>query len=227
MDDIEAKISLNWGIRMLLAGIAFLGFGLWSLYDGVVKYPGIEETFQTFLEDHRVEQWVPYARENDLPSEYHTDSATGKRYIKSEWDIRTQYIMAAICLPIGILVLGRLLLMMPKRLKADDEAIETTDGTRIPYHRITEVNRDKWDRKGIAVVYFEDENGTERRTKIDDWIFKGGKDILRAIEEHVPPDISGLEPMEEEDDEGSEANADAGDAADSTPDDTAERDGLS
>lgn len=197
MHETEARISLNWGARMLLAGVAFLGFGIWALYDGFVKYPTIEETFQDFIAEYRIEQWVPYAREHGLPTEYKLDSATGRRYIKSDWDIYTQHIMAAVCLPIGMVILGRLLWMMPKRLKSDDDGVVAANGTRIPYDRITFVNRDKWDRKGIAVVFYEDSDGRERRAKIDDWIFKGGKEILQAIEERVPPEVSGLEPLAE------------------------------
>jgi hypothetical protein len=197
---VEAKISLSWGVRMLIAGVAFVGFGVWSLYDGQVKYPKVEAAFQEFFAEDRLEEWVSFAGEKGWKKEWKKEADTGRAHVYSQWDIRTQFIMAAACLPIGLGILLRLVLTVPRRMEADEEGFTATDGTRIPYPAITSIDRRKWDRKGIAVVHYEID-GVPAKTKIDDWIFKGGADILRSIDEHVPPEISGVEPEPEADEE--------------------------
>jgi hypothetical protein len=182
---------------MLIAGVAFAGFGVWSLYDGYVKYPKVEAAFQEFFEQDRLEEWIHVAGEKGWKKEWKKDSATGEAHIYSQWDIRTQFIMAAACLPIGLTILVRLFLTLPKKMTAEEDAFVTTAGERIPYAAVTGLDKKKWDRKGIVIVHYE-LNGVPGKTKVDDWIFKGGADILRSIEENVPPEISGIEPHPEE-----------------------------
>ncbi|MCF7853420.1 MAG: hypothetical protein K9N51_01380 [Candidatus Pacebacteria bacterium] len=195
MINVEARTSMGWSMRMLLAGLAFTAFGLWSLYDGKVKYPRMNrriEAFETFREEHRLEEWEEYAIEQGWPA-----AKPDSHDHKTAWDIRTQFIMAAICLPIGLLVLGRLVWTLPKRMGADDDGVITTSGERVPYDAITRVDRRKWNRKGIVIVHWE-HNHDSGAFKIDDWIFAGGADILHAIEDHVPREISGAPPEEDE-----------------------------
>jgi len=182
----EAKVSVSWAVRMLIAGAAFVGFGCWSLYDGKIKYPKVEQTFQQYHEAGRSEEWVAFAGEKGWKKEWKKNPQTGQTQIYSEWDIRTQFIMAAICLPIGFFTLTRLILTLPRTLRADEEALHGTDGRRIPYRDMVDIDKRKWDRKGIAVVRYEID-GRRGKAKIDDWIFKDGAAVLAEVERHVNP----------------------------------------
>lgn len=52
MERIETKLSRSWILRMVIVGVAFLLFGLWSLYDGKIRYPEVNRDFRGFLADH-------------------------------------------------------------------------------------------------------------------------------------------------------------------------------
>lgn len=129
----EAKVSV---VSMLITGVAFVGFGCWSLYDGWIKYPKIEETFQQYHQAGRGEEWIAYAAGRGWRKEFQRDSVTGAPYLFSDWDIRTQFIMAAACLPIGLIILIRLVWTLPRKLAADKEALCAVNRKRIPYSDI-------------------------------------------------------------------------------------------
>ena len=186
---IEAKMSPSWAVRMLIAGLAFLGFGCWSVYDGKVKYPMVERTFQKYNSEGRFEEWVSVAGQKGWkkdPKEERGPEGERLKYIYSEWDIRTQFIMAAVCLPIGLFILGRLIYTAPRKVAADDEALYATNGIKIPFAAIREIDKKKWDRKGIAVVHYE-LDGKAGKTTLDDWIFKNAAAVLTKVESVVNP----------------------------------------
>ena len=66
---IRADVNMGFYMRFVLIGLAAFGFGLWSVYDGFVKFPNQiirahkyhelkqEEDFET--------KWVEYAREQN------------------------------------------------------------------------------------------------------------------------------------------------------------------
>ncbi|MFO7820834.1 MAG: hypothetical protein R6V56_02060 [Lentisphaeria bacterium] len=232
---IEVKARKGWLVRMIAAGIAFLGFAGWCLYDGMVRYPALENDFQTFYErltpqEHKtlavqmesansknlitktvngIEYGLEVSREEGSPQlvfanldadkDYtvHSQEAGGNTdalYVKSEWDIRTQFIMFAICIIVGGGIIFRVIKSGFKSLTADEAGIHTGRRT-IPYDSLVEIDKRKWHRKSIATVAY---NTAEKRgkLKIDDWIFDNGKELLAMIEEHAGSDVTTLDPKE-------------------------------
>ncbi len=174
-----ARVSRQWVVRMLIAGIAFFGFGLWAVYDGFIYYPRrnhIIERFEEHREAGRMGEWRELAEQKGWPEEPDPDN------YKTQWDIRTQFIMAAICLPLGLVILLRLGLKSRQSMATDEQHFIATNGRRIPYSAIVSLDKRRWDSKGIAEVYYENEQGRRRKTRVDTWIFKGGDGILRDIE---------------------------------------------
>ena len=92
-------------------------------------------------------------------------------------DIRTQFLYAAFCLPIGFLLLFRLVRTLPKTVQADGDTLYAVDGATIPFASITDIDKRRWDRKAIAVVHYET-GGTKGKTVIDDWIYQGAAAVL-------------------------------------------------
>lgn len=235
----QGRVRKGWLVRMSIGGIAFLGFAGWCLYDGLYRYPAIEENFQAFhsqlsrTEIHhlmtnmkssgdtgRIEKTVDsteYAlevsREEGTPQlvfinvaddktykvhahETETEGGDPPLYVKSEWDIRTQYIMFAICLVIGGGVTIRVITAARRRLTADENAI-TVGGRTVEYNQIREIDKRKWHRKSIATIVYE-QAGSRGKIKVDDWIYDGGSDVLKAVEEHVGSDVTIREPKEDQ-----------------------------
>jgi hypothetical protein len=92
--------------------------------------------------------------------------------------------MAVLCLLVVLPAAGRVFWASRRTMRADEEAFTTIEGVRVPYTAIREVDKSRWQRKSIAVVTYE-LDGRRRRTKIDDWIFAGGEDVLQRIEERL------------------------------------------
>lgn len=230
----QGRVRKGWLIRMSIGGIAFLGFAGWCLYDGLFRYPAIEENFQAFHsqlnrteiqrlranmkssgDNGRIEKTIDnsqYALEisrkegppklvfinlaTDKTYTVHAhksaakadaEAASPQLYVKSEWDIRAQYIMFAICLVIGGGVALRVITAARRRLAADENGI-TFGGRTVDYNQIREIDKRKWNRKSIATIVYE-QAGNTGRIKVDDWIYDGGSEVLSTVEEHVGSDV--------------------------------------
>jgi len=174
-----SRVSSQWVIRMLIVGVVFAGFGLWALYDGLIYYPRRNEAieaYQEHLEEGRMEAWSELAEEKGWPLEPDEDD------YKTEMDIRIQYIMAAFCLPFGLLILIRVLIKSRQHMAVDETCFYAANGQEIPYSAIHRIDKRRWDSKAIADVFYTSESGRERKARLDAWIFSGGDEILEDLE---------------------------------------------
>lgn len=163
----HAPIRKGYSIRILIIAVALIGGGLWFLYDGLVGYPRqqeIYEAYQQIREDHddwRV-RWAEVAAERGWPV---TDE-TPQGY--SDTEILVQRIFAAVLLPLGALVAVSYLRLLRRWISSDEAGLRTSWGARVPWEAIQSLDKQRWQRKGIAVVRYEDA-GTPRRITLDDW----------------------------------------------------------
>lgn len=103
----------------------------------------------------------------------------------SVWDIRAQYFMAIVCLPLGLLALGSLGLSASRRFSADETGLHGLADKPIAYDAIQAIDWSRWQRKGIARLTAS-VNGATRTFKLDEWRFRGVNDILKTVEEQRP-----------------------------------------
>ena len=111
--------------------------------------------------------WQEYSGEqrmNKTPPEHPFDA--GK--------IREQIIVFYICLALALATLFFLVRTARRSIRADDEALSTADGRRIPYSDMKTLDLRKWDTKGIALVDFAGDSG-RGRAKIDGLTYGGFK----------------------------------------------------
>ena len=188
----NASVSRQWVVRMVITSVLFIGFGLWCIYDGTVTYPrgnAAIKAFKSLQQEDRMEEYPALAQQQGWPED------PSHAELKSEWDIRTQFIMAAPCLLIGVASLVRILLSTGRTMATDESGFQTLKGRRVPYDRIRRIDKKKWDRKGIADVFYEPDSGNDlERTRVDAWIFAGGEEILKDIEENAQAEIVGGTP---------------------------------
>ena len=240
---INSSVCKWWLLRLLLVVIVFGGFGGWCVYDGVVKYPRLEDKFQKVysqviekhgqknlyaifkkVDDKRLEQNIgaeQYAivlddeEENykqlkfvnvqtDKEYKIHPahDAEDKEYYVKNDWDIMTQFVMAAVSIAIALAVFLRVLLVLGKKIYADEEGVQVNN-RRITYDAITKIDKRKWYRKSIATLYYNS-NGNSGRFKLDDWIFEGHREILAESERRMRPEAAVLEPPQPDTEEGDE-----------------------
>src|SRR5262245_56128765 len=163
---IRAERDPRYYFRFIIIGWAALGFGLWALYDGAVKYPQQRErglAFAKLMEEGRDKEWDQYAAERGWPAEYPGEP-------KSKVDIQLQYVMAAVASTIGALVLLNVWMSRGRWIEADDTGLNSSWGERVPYDKILTLDKKSWKSKGIARVKYED-GGRKRKFVIDDYKF--------------------------------------------------------
>jgi hypothetical protein len=179
----QAKISSSWTTRIGLMVVLFLGFGLLGVYDGFVKYPEQKErwdAYQQYMLDNNnsATGWDEFATAKGWPSEVPGE--------QTQFNIYVQYVIAAVCVPVGLAALIWLLMNLSRKQTSDDTGF-SAGGAKIPYGAVTRIDKSRWDNKAIAMVHYN-HNGQDGVAKIDDWKFKGAGDVLRDIEQHMPKD---------------------------------------
>ncbi|MGJ8643062.1 MAG: hypothetical protein ACSHX9_06610 [Luteolibacter sp.] len=142
--------------------------------------------------------WQEYSGENGMnvkPAEHSFDA--GK--------IREQIIVFWICLSLFLITLFFLIRTLSRSLKADEEALTTVKGKRIPYSEMTSLDLRKWDTKGIAFIDHAGSAGSGR-VRIDGLTyggFKKDKDepaerLMQKIRENFSGELIEYTTVEEE-----------------------------
>lgn len=132
--------------------------------------------------------------EKDKEHEVHRRRGTeeAEYYVKSKWDIKTQFLMATTTFAIAGLVLLRIIMVLTRQVTADETSL-TINKQQIPFTAIIKLDKRKWYRKSIAVVHYNT-GGNAGRFKLDDWIFEGHRDILAEVEKNMRPEAAVVEP---------------------------------
>jgi hypothetical protein len=181
----KAGISSTYRWRLGLIAVMCLGWGGYSIYDGLVAYPAHDRVVEKFKSTHETDYpaWEKFATENGLPL---TDPGNPH----SGFDIYAQYVMALLTLPFGICFGYSFLTSYGRWIASDEVAVTTNKGQRAPYASITTLNKDRWKSKGIATLHYNDEAGSERKIVLDDWKYdaQATKDIVKDIEAHIQPE---------------------------------------
>ena len=84
--------------------------------------------------------------------------------------IREQFIAAGIAGLLIAITLFFLIRTLRRRIRADEEALYTQDGRRIPYSDMVRIDKRKWDTKGLALIDYKD-GDTEKTAKIDGMVY--------------------------------------------------------
>ena len=81
----------------------------------------------------------------------------------------------------ALAVLIRFLLQRGTTLQADHTSFTTPIGQRIPFDKVFRIDKRKWKHKGLATVFYRDEQGAEKKTNIDDLKYSGADQVLDRL----------------------------------------------
>jgi hypothetical protein len=197
---IRAENDPRYSRRFLLMGLAAIGFALWFLYDGVIRYPNKRErAFSDFRLEFKqlfdgnpgqaelnVEAFEAQANEEQR---HRWDEYLEHREMPSANDLIVQFVMAGI-----VAVVALLLLSIPWRargrwIEASDTGIASSWGQSFHYDQVLELNKRQWRGKGIAKVTYHD-GRRKRRFVIDDYKFERypTDEILYELEQRIGPE---------------------------------------
>jgi hypothetical protein len=152
---IVATPSTWYRGKWLVMCLALIGWGVWSLHDGYYKYP----------------------------SENNADVAAHRTPRHPTYDIPGNIILGWTLPPLGLA--GLIWTMRRSRgvYELDGETLSIPGHPPIPLSSIQTVDRQKWDRKGIAIVEYNTGEKTGK-FKLDDFIYERDPtdEIFKRIE---------------------------------------------
>jgi len=189
---VHARISKEWRRRMFFMGFMIWGSSAWFAYDGYVAWPAEEQRYQTLVEltaevvaedeeptdkNPEVERiWRSYATENDhkskVPKHRSGGDLAGQRYIAGFFAI------------VGMIFSAWVALQHRKSVRAEGDVITGADGQTVNLDEIVDMDRSKWETKGIAYATYE-RDGRRRKLCLDDHKFIGAEAIILEAEKRL------------------------------------------
>lgn len=207
---VHAPISKEWRKRMFFMGFMIWGSALWFAYDGYIAWPAEEQRYQTLVtltadiieEGDKITEknpdvkrvWETHASQNDLKPKVPKH--------RSDGDLSGQRGIAGVGIIIGLIFTAWFFLQHRKSVQADGEIITGSNGEKVTFDSIVDMDRRKWAQKGIAYAVYE-ENGKKRRLCLDDHKFIGAEAIILEAEKRIKARTEATE------DDSPEASTDA------------------
>src|SRR6185295_19154901 len=175
---IRADNDPRYSRRFLIMGIVAIGFGLWSLSDGMVKYPaqrarGFEEfkvDDKSLFKNPKVKALTVDQFEQTAADKHEWAKYSHERGIKSIPEIFTQYVQATVAAIAGLYLLSIPLRARGRWIEANETGITSSWGQSFQFDEVEQVNKRKWRDKGIAKVTYV-ANGRRQLFVIDDFKF--------------------------------------------------------
>jgi hypothetical protein len=189
---VHARISKEWRRRMTFMAIMLNGSALWFLYDGLIAWPSEQKRYEQLVtitadivpegtkltdKDPAVTRaWSDYATKNDLPAKLPKHRSPG--------DLSGQRSIGGVFLFIGLSFVGWVLLQHRKSVRVEGDVITGAGGETVHLDSIVEMDRRKWENKGIAYAIYE-KDGKRRRLCLDDHKFIGCEAIILEAERRI------------------------------------------
>ena len=159
---LRANIDRKFYLQFLLIGIAAIGFALWSLFDGAVKYPNQRVRaleFEKLAEEGRMAEWQETARQRGWPTDRPGEP-------KTEIDFAMQFIMAGAAGTVGLAFLFVVFRSRGRWIEASESGMNSSWRQSFDFDRVVSIDKKKWKNKGIAKIKYE--HGNRKKTFVLD-----------------------------------------------------------
>ncbi len=185
---IRSENDPRFSRRFLFMGIAAIGFALYCLVDGTIRYPHKQEraiAFEKLYADNQVDQWEEFALERGWSTSIPEQSKSEEEYRTS---IMQQYAMFVVAGLVGLWLVSIPLRARGRWIESTDTGITSSWGQSLNFADIVNLDKRQWRGKGIAKVTYLD-NGRKQRFVLDDYKFDRHKTdaILYELEQYIDP----------------------------------------
>lgn len=150
-DEIVARAGAYYRNTRYIFCAVLLAMGGWFAYDGFVTYPRQNET-------HRLHVLDPQQNPQDAPA-------------RSASDIRLQKILGAVMPLAALALLVRTLHHSRGAYRLTGDILRVPGHPDVPLSAITQIDKSKWDRKGIAHLNYELPSGQKGTITLDDFVY--------------------------------------------------------
>ncbi|WP_367872399.1 hypothetical protein [Luteolibacter sp. Populi] len=111
---------------------------------------------------------------NDFRAEKGLDAEVPDEPYDSQ-KIFEQWVVFWICLALTFTTLFVLIRIWPRKIAIDGEALYPAEGGRVPFADLIRLDLRKWDNKGLAFAWAKKPDGSERKIRIDGFVYGGFK----------------------------------------------------
>lgn len=189
-------------------GALFLVFGLWFFVDGQWRWPaenaqvGQREAFIKEVEAAKaagsLEAWIEQAKTKGLPVPASLDRTASNvadvlwavTAAKQNWPEKpklhtgeelAQQIHLALFMFAALIVLAiYLVLIRNRKLVGNADHLVLPNGSRVTYSDVFRIDKRKWDRQGLAYLFYRD-GSSEKKAAIDDLQYDGAGKVLDQL----------------------------------------------
>ncbi len=202
---VRAPNDPKFYVRFKWVGVAMLVFMVWSLYDGIVKYPMQLERYEAWKGLHAQLEEEGLNREEDgdyyekrFSEEWQSisteanwrvpiDKTIKERHVSA---IYSNYAFAVIGGVVGSWMLLTVWLSQGRWIEVSKEGLDSSSGDSVAFSDATLLDKKQWDSKGIAWLHFEKEGGSKGRFLIDNYKYMRDEtnEILIRVEQAIGAD---------------------------------------
>lgn len=199
---LRANADNRFLLKYLLIGGVCLGFGLWGCYDLFVKIPAklpIAQAWEEIKADESLktdpdkiataqdEAYKKIAKENGWPSKR---PGADDSLEHLETLIIWQYLFIGLGFGIGLPCVIWYLRNRGTWVESTETGLKSSWGQELEFNQIQQFDKQKWDKKGIGVLTYEDKSG-KHKFVVDDLKYKRTEmdQIVRLIESKIPHNL--------------------------------------
>jgi hypothetical protein len=162
--DVVAKPDRLFRMKRYLIVLMLVGMGLWFCYDGFYNWPR--------------EKREADAVETSQPGSSHKPH--------SDNDIFLNQLLGVALVPLGLLALTWFLYGSRGEYRLSGQTLHVPGHPPITLDSITQIDKSKWERKGVATIRYQPPGGrSERQFRLDDYVYDRDPTdlILKRLEE--------------------------------------------
>ncbi len=164
---IVARAGRYYRNTRYLMAVLLVGMSAWFLRDGAVVWPRENRVIAG------LEQQDKEAMERGDDAERGRLAAEKKKHVlRSDWDIRLQWILGLTLPPIGIGLLIWALRNSRGEIRLTGDLLSLPGHPPLTLADIKSVDNSLWDRKGIAYADYALSDGTTGRFRLDDFVYE-------------------------------------------------------
>ncbi|MCA9258279.1 MAG: hypothetical protein KDA61_03715 [Planctomycetales bacterium] len=167
-EPVRAYVTRQQLMRLSFIALITCGFSAYCFYDGLVGYPNQRVRALKYQElaekeDGKLDEWYAWCAE-------HGCSSANPGEPKTEADIQMQFVMGAITALIGVPVLINILRTLGRSMEGTPDRLKASWGHEFDYSQVKQIDKRKWDRKGIARITYQ-QDGVDKKFVLDDYVF--------------------------------------------------------
>jgi hypothetical protein len=185
---IRSVHDRRYSRRFIIMSAIVLGFALWSLYDGAIKYPREQARaleYESLAMEKRTAEWDRIASEKGWSKSIPEAPRDAEEH---ENRVYMQYAQAALATLIGLPMLLMALISRKHWVEITNAGLTSSWGEQLNFDQIVQLDKKQWRKKGIAKLTYLD-GDHKRRFVLDDYKFERPTmdTILYKIEQRIDP----------------------------------------